>query len=368
MNLGQSQVWVGFVTAKGYMKALAAAVLSLMAVSVMAQAPVPTGDPAIVPGAKAPALKVHAWLKGTPVKEFKKGEIHVVEFWATWCGPCKTSIPHLTELAKKYAGKVKMTGVSVWERPWDQAKAQKFVDEMGAKMDYAVALDTQEGVMADTWMQAAEQNGIPAAFIVKDGVVQWVGHPMSMDEPLKQVVEGKFNVAEAKKAFMADIEQSRSQARVLKELSELKAVYAKDKAKALKRLDEIAAMPGFATDAYSTKLMLLSTNDIPGAKAEINALIEKGEAGQLGVAMFAIQSVRTPAVKETALAAAAALVEKATTWMPAYYAAAAYSQAAMKPEAKTAFEKALSIAEKMPENADRAEIVKFLKEQIAANS
>lgn len=350
------------------MKALAAAVLSLMAVSVMAQAPVPTGDPAIVPGAKAPTLKVHAWLKGTPVKEFKKGEIHIVEFWATWCGPCITSIPHITDLAKKYKGKVKVTGVSVWENPWDQAKAQKFVDDMGAKMDYSVAIDTKEGVMADTWMRAAEQNGIPAAFIVKDGIVQWVGHPMSMDEPLKQVVEGKFNVAEAKKAFMADIEQGRAQARVQKELSELKAVYAKDKAKALKRLDEIAAMPGFASDAYTTKLMLLSTNDLPGTKTEIDALIAKGEEGQMAVAMFAMQSVRTPAVKETAIASAGTLVEKAATWMPVYYAAAVLSQAAMKPQAKAAFEKALSIAEKMPDSGDKGEIVKFLKEQIAANS
>jgi thiol-disulfide isomerase/thioredoxin len=350
------------------MKALAAAVLSLMAVSVMAQAPIPTGDPAVVPGAKAPPLKVHAWLKGTPVKEFKKGEIHVIEFWATWCGPCITSIPHVTELAKKYQGKVRVTGVSVWERPWDQAKAQKFVDDMGAKMDYNVAIDTQEGVMADTWMQAAEQNGIPAAFIVKDGIVQWVGHPMSMDEPLKQVVEGKFNVAEAKKTFMAEIEQGRAQARVQKELAEVKAVYAKDKAKALKRLDEIAAMPGFATDAYTTKLMLLSTNDIPGTKAEIVALIAKGEEGQMGVAMFAIQSVRTPAVKDIALEAAATLSSKATSWMTAYYAAAVYGQATMKPEAKAAFEKALSMAEKMADGAEKADIIKFLKEQIAANS
>lgn len=350
------------------MKALAAAVLSMMAASVMAQAPIPTGDPAIVPGAKAPALKVHAWLKGTPVKEFKKGEIHVVEFWATWCGPCITSIPHITDLAKKYKDKVKVTGVSVWENPWDQAKAQKFVDDMGAKMDYNVAIDTKEGVMADSWMRAAEQNGIPAAFIVKDGIVQWVGHPMSMDEPLKQVVEGKFNVAEAKKTFMADIEQGRAQARVQKELAELKGVYAKDKAKALKRLDEIAAMPGFATDALSTKLMLLSTDDLPGAKTEMNRLLGQGEEGQLAVAMFAMQSVRTPAVKETALEAAAALVEKGTTWMPAYYAAAVYSQAAMKPEAKAAFEKALALVEKTPDGGNKAEIVKFLKEQIAANS
>jgi hypothetical protein len=114
--------------------------------------------------------------------------------------------------------------------------------------------------------------------------------------------------------------------------------------------------------------MLLSTNDLPGTKTEVDALIAKGEEGQMAVARFAMQSMRTPAVKETAIASAGALVEKAATWMPVYYAAAVFSQAAMKPQAKAAFEKALSIADKLPDGGDKGEFVKFLKEQIAANS
>lgn len=339
-----------------------------MAASVMAQAPIPTGDPVIFPGAKAPALKVHAWLKGTPVKELKKGEIHVIEFWATWCGPCIQAIPHLTELSKKYSGKVKFTGVSVWENPWDQTKTQKFVDDMGAKMDYNVAIDSQDGVVAASWLQAAEQNGIPATFIVKDGIVQWVGHPMNLDGPLAQITAGTFDIAASKKAFMTEIEMGRRQAKIASELAGLKAVYVKDKAKALKRLDEIAAMPGFATDAYTTKLTLLSTDDIPGAKTEINALLEKGAEGQMAIAMFAIQSIRTPALKQISLDSAAALLEKSTTWLSCYYAGVVYKQASMKPETKTAFDKALSFAEKMPEGEEKADVLTFLKEQIAANS
>ena len=67
-------------------------------------------------GDAAPQLKVAKWVKGTPITNLKDGKIHVVEFWATWCGPCRVSIPHLTELAAKYKGKVDFVGVDSFEQ------------------------------------------------------------------------------------------------------------------------------------------------------------------------------------------------------------------------------------------------------------
>ena len=64
------------------------------------------GDPA------AP-LSIKEWVKGKPVDVKDGKNIYVVEFWATWCGPCRTSIPHLTELQKKFKDKgVVFVGVS----------------------------------------------------------------------------------------------------------------------------------------------------------------------------------------------------------------------------------------------------------------
>jgi len=116
-----------------------------------------------------------------------------VEFWATWCGPCRVSIPHLTELQAKFKDKdVTMVGVSD-ETP---EIISPFVKEMGAKMNYVVAADTDRKTFA-SYMEAFEQGGIPTAFVVdKAGKIVWYGHPMGdLETVLEKVIDGKFDMA-----------------------------------------------------------------------------------------------------------------------------------------------------------------------------
>lgn len=149
-------------------------------------------------GDRAPEFKVEKFVKGEPITGFEKGHVYVVEFWATWCGPCVKAFPHLTELQKEYKDQgVTIIGTNVWEtKSYDDAtyaKVEKFVADKGDIMGYTVAYDGAGQHMTKEWMEAAGQNGIPAAFVIdKEGKIAWIGHPMQLDYVLPSVVDGSW--------------------------------------------------------------------------------------------------------------------------------------------------------------------------------
>ncbi len=169
----------------------------LLALAMLAALNLPAASLSI--GDAAPPLKVSQWVKGDAVAGLDTNKLYVVEFWATWCGPCRASIPHLTEMAHKFTA-VTFIGVDVWEQGEDKATTvKKFVTKMADQMDYNVAMDTEDQFMATNWMRAAGQNGIPAAFLVQGGKIVWIGHPMSgLEESLTEVLAGKFDIEKAK--------------------------------------------------------------------------------------------------------------------------------------------------------------------------
>ena len=122
------------------------------------------------------------------MKAFEGDKVYVVEFWATWCGPCKASIPHINELHERFKDKgLVVIGQNVWED--DDSLVEPFVKSMADKMTYRVTSDDKadggKGKMAESWLIAAEQNGIPCAFIInKQGRIVSIGHPMSIKEEL----------------------------------------------------------------------------------------------------------------------------------------------------------------------------------------
>ena len=132
-----------------------------------------------------------SWIKGEPVA-IAPGKVYVVEFWATWCPPCRESIPHLTALQKKYTDRVVFVGVSQ-EAP---AVVKPFVSKQADNMDYTVAVDTA-GAVSRGYMRAFHQGGIPHAFVVDaEGKVVWHGHPLGpIDQVLDEVLAGTYSVS-----------------------------------------------------------------------------------------------------------------------------------------------------------------------------
>jgi len=120
-------------------------------------------------GQTLPKLSVQ-WLDKKPETE---GKPMIVEFWATWCPPCRSSIPHLNEIHAKYKDKgLQIVGIT----DEDRAKIKKFEKEV--PIEYAVALDANGKYAKPFGIQ-----GIPHAVLVdKTGKIVWEGHPMSLKE------------------------------------------------------------------------------------------------------------------------------------------------------------------------------------------
>jgi thiol-disulfide isomerase/thioredoxin len=198
----------------------------LMGVSLFASAAMSVSARPLTIGDPAPRLQVSKFVKGQPVSAFKPGRVYVVEFWATWCGPCVQNIPHLTQLQKKFPN-VTFIGVDIWEP--DVSKVQPFIRAMKDKMAYRVALDSvparrltpakvltmdqaQTGVMSQTWMKAAESPGIPTAFIIDGkGRIAWigVGYTMQMEDPLRQILAGTWDMKQAADKRAQDVADDR---------------------------------------------------------------------------------------------------------------------------------------------------------------
>lgn len=205
---------------EGIMKRFTLPVLVLIALVHSLQSPLPRvacAEELLTIGSAAPELDIEHWLsdgggKYKRITKFEAGKVYVVEFWATWCGPCVASMPHLAQLQKNYADKgVQLISISNEElqevedflkRPLEGSASE---DETYAKLTSVYCLTTDpDGSVHQSYMEAAGQSGIPTAFIVgKDSAIEWIGHPGEMDTPLDQVVSGTWDREAARTAMLA---------------------------------------------------------------------------------------------------------------------------------------------------------------------
>lgn len=201
-------------------------------------------------GDAAPPLKYSKWLKGEPVTSFKGDQLYILEFWATWCAPCKQAMPHLTRLQKEYEGKVTIIGVGIWEKikegqPYESSlpKVERYVQGNSANMGYSVIADNNDEHMGNNWMRAAGQAGIPATFIVKEGKIIWIGHPMALDTLLPKIFDGSYDMAAHKiisdRKLEAYKKKSAAARADLKPIND--AITAKEYEKAYELMEKLAA-------------------------------------------------------------------------------------------------------------------------------
>lgn len=175
--------------------------LTALAAAFCAAAPVRAG---VSVGDAAPALKIKDWVRGEPVDLARDAgkRIHVVEFWATWCPPCKVSVPILTQYQKKFGKDLLILGVTDPDPDRNSpTNIKQFVKEQGAAMDYTVAMDDR-GATTEAYM-GSDAIGIPQAYVVgKDGKIAWIGSPLdpAMEKVVADVIAGTYDIAAARAA------------------------------------------------------------------------------------------------------------------------------------------------------------------------
>lgn len=149
---------------------------------------VPVGG-ALELGKIAPELEVSQWVKNGSayIGAGKKNKIFVIQFWATWCPPCVSIIPYLSNIQRKYkAEDVEVVAIT----KEDAETVIKFVKQQ-TRMDYHVAID-KKGKTNELYMAGIDS--LPTAFVIdKKGIVVWRGHPMELDKVLPQVIAGTFD-------------------------------------------------------------------------------------------------------------------------------------------------------------------------------
>ena len=171
------------------------AILSLEAIATGLE----TGDKVVVE-----AIGEAHFIQGVAPDKWEAGKLYVLECWATWCAPCVAAIPHVDGLYDKYRKNgLVVIGMNVKEE--GREIVAKFVEKKGEGMSYPVAYVGRGGAFEQEWLRRAGVNGIPHAFLVKDGKLLLQTHPMRLTS---EVVEGLLKGGAEQDAVLAKLRKA----------------------------------------------------------------------------------------------------------------------------------------------------------------
>ena len=123
---------------------------------------------------KAPELIVEKWLSEKP--EWN-GKFLLVDFWATWCGPCLKAIPELNRFHEQFGDRMVVVGLS-------DEQASKVASMKQPHIEYYSAIDIQKRMKKEV-----EVKGIPHVMIIDtQGIVRWEGFPFLSGHELTEEV------------------------------------------------------------------------------------------------------------------------------------------------------------------------------------
>lgn len=273
--------------------------------------------PKLQVGDPAPAFTYSKWIQGPdPIKKLDDNKLYVIEFWATWCGPCIAAMPHLSELAKQYEGKIDFIGCDVWENKYGGPKEQEsytkkvtnFVADQhkSGRLTYNVVMDNNAEDMGNNWLTAAGQNGIPSSFVVEKGRIVWIGHPHYLDSILIAVTQGTYDYKAER-----ELKQKRMQEAAKREAGPNAAVKAYKAALDAKKYDEALKLMDETIEKYKESsyrfitdkfLLLMEHYSVDRALSYGRELTKEKLPGQVLIANLYTKDSLPKAVSEFAIA------------------------------------------------------------------
>lgn len=183
--------------------AILASALLIVALSVTAQfnknVTLKIGDP-------VPEIKVEAFVRGNSVTRFEKGKVYVVDFWATWCGGCIASFPHISYIANKYKDRVHFISVDSYEDAGEHKGEDPAVvvkaflkTPIGQPLTLDVCVDGHDNAMYSNWVKPLRRNGFPTTFIIdQDGRIAWMDVNLdNLEWALRLVLAKKWDINKA---------------------------------------------------------------------------------------------------------------------------------------------------------------------------
>jgi len=164
-------------------------------------------NPPIQPGARVSFPSLASWVKGTPITSFTPGKVYVFEFFSTSCSHCKEFAELITRLARTYGAQgAEFIAITDEEAPIVKA----WLAQPGKlnEVPYSVVSDPDRSAMI-TLQNGTFRNFNPRFFVIKNGIVQWFGHPKEAEEPIAKVVAGTWDPETVRAAAITDSTVSR---------------------------------------------------------------------------------------------------------------------------------------------------------------
>lgn len=167
--------------------------------------------PSVFPGARVGFPKVKEWVQGGPITGYEVGKTYFIEIFSTTCSHCMEASPLVVELARVYQP-VGVQFIAISKEDAGPLNKWLALPETKEHVNYPVASDP--ALTADRMFQFGTfKNSTPRVFLVKDGIVQWFGHPSEADKPLAELAAGTWDPLKIQDEFVltSQVEQAKDQ-------------------------------------------------------------------------------------------------------------------------------------------------------------